>query len=133
MDAQTCTMPLYGLERVQTHHQMVWPWKLQSSHLDSSSIFQKVLSHSPVSSFFSLIQRATCIMRRGISQSLQSDSTVSSSSRGREVLLNKGPHASLSLNELNLFERIFRLPFLYLLPDFTDGRLCGARHCKHAH
>eukprot|EP00420_Gonyaulax_spinifera_P029658 CAMPEP_0197883094 /NCGR_PEP_ID=MMETSP1439-20131203/10037_1 /TAXON_ID=66791 /ORGANISM="Gonyaulax spinifera, Strain CCMP409" /LENGTH=79 /DNA_ID=CAMNT_0043502799 /DNA_START=48 /DNA_END=283 /DNA_ORIENTATION=+ len=33
--------------------QMVWPWKLQSSHLDSSSIFQKVLSHSPVSSFFS--------------------------------------------------------------------------------
>ena len=30
--------------------QMVWPWKLQSSHLDSSNIFQKVLSHSPVSS-----------------------------------------------------------------------------------
>ena len=29
--------------------QMVWPWKLQSSHLDSSNIFQKVLSHSPVS------------------------------------------------------------------------------------
>ena len=28
---------------------MVWPWKLQSSHLDSSNIFQKVLSHSPVS------------------------------------------------------------------------------------
>merc|ERR1712232_656335 len=76
---------------------IVWPWKLQSSHLDSSSIFQKVLSHSPVSSFFSLIQSATCIMRRGISQSLHKDSTVSSSSRGREVLLNSGPHASLSL------------------------------------
>merc|ERR1712226_1702925 len=78
--------------------QMVWPWKLQSSHLDSSSIFQNVLSHSPVSSFFSLIHRATCIIRRGISQSLHKDSTVSSSSRGREVLLNKGPHASLSLH-----------------------------------
>merc|ERR1712232_1515437 len=59
--------------------QMVWPWKLQSSHLDSSSIFQNVLSHSPVSSFFSLIQSATCIMRRGMSQSLHKDSTVSSS------------------------------------------------------
>merc|ERR1712187_191105 len=78
-------------------HQMVWPWKLQSSHFDSSSIFQKVLSHSPVSSFFSLIQSATCIIRRGISQSLHNDSTVSSSSRGREVLLKSGPHASLSL------------------------------------
>merc|ERR1712139_352308 len=78
--------------------QMVWPWKLQSSHLDSSSIFQNVLSHSPVSSFFSLIQRATCIMRRGISQSLHKDSTVSSSSRGRDVLLKSGPHASLSLH-----------------------------------
>merc|ERR1719491_1530044 len=77
--------------------QMVWPWKLQSSHFDSSSIFQKVLSHSPVSSFFSLIQSATCIMRRGISQSLHSDSTVSSSSRGRDVLLKRGPQASLSL------------------------------------
>merc|ERR1712226_1688618 len=83
----------------QTHHvdQIVCPWKLQSSHLDSSNIFQNVLSHSPVSSFFSLIQRATCIMRRGISQSLHNDSTVSSSSLGREVLLNSGPQASLSL------------------------------------
>merc|ERR1712217_930312 len=80
-----------GFEGLQTHHQMVWPWKLQSSHLDSSSIFQKVLSHSPVSSFFSLIQSATCIMRRGMSQSLQRDSTVSSSSRGRDVLLKSGP------------------------------------------
>merc|ERR1712190_299015 len=71
--------------------QMVWPWKLQSSHFDSSSIFQNVLSHSPVSSFFSLIHNATCIMRRGISQSLHNDSTVSSSSRGREVLLKSGP------------------------------------------
>merc|ERR1740139_1937540 len=78
--------------------QMVCPWKLQSSHFDSSSIFQKVLSHSPVSSFFSLIQSATCIMRRGMSQSLQRDSTVSSSSRGREVLLKSGPQASLSLH-----------------------------------
>merc|ERR1719468_1475467 len=77
--------------------QMVWPWKLQSSHFDSSSIFQKVLSHSPVSSFFSLIHNATCIMRRGICQSLQRESTVSSSSRGLEVLLNNGPQASLSL------------------------------------
>merc|ERR1711862_368619 len=77
--------------------QIVWPWKLQSSHLDSSSIFQKVLSHSPVSSFFSLIQSATCIMRLGISQSDHNDSTVSSSSRGREVLLKRGPQASLSL------------------------------------
>merc|ERR1711866_42901 len=85
--------------------QMVWPWKLQSSHFDSSNIFQKVLSHSPVSSFFSLIQRATCIMRRGISQSLQSDSTVSSSSRGREVLLNSGPHASLSLQTSSICSR----------------------------
>merc|ERR1719192_692469 len=80
-----------------TPAQIVWPWKLQSSHLDSSSIFQKVLSHSPVSSFFSLIHNATCIMRRGMSQSLHSDSTVSSSSRGREVLLKSGPQASLSL------------------------------------
>merc|ERR1740121_2834827 len=79
-------------------HQMVWPWKLQSSHFDSSSIFQNVLSHSPVSSFFSLIHSATCIMRRGMSQSLHSDSTVSSSSRGRDVLLKSGPHASLSLH-----------------------------------
>merc|ERR1711988_875032 len=78
--------------------QMVWHWKLQSSHFDSSSIFQNVLSHSPVSSFFSLIHSATCIMRRGMSQSLHNDSTVSSSSRGREVLLNSGPHASLSLH-----------------------------------
>merc|ERR1719469_166377 len=93
----TRTMTLVRLESSQTPHQMVWPWKLQSSHLDSSSIFQKVLSHSPVSSFFSLIQSATCIIRRGMSQSLQRDSTVSSSSRGREVLLNNGPHASLSL------------------------------------
>merc|ERR1712084_81545 len=77
--------------------QMVWPWKLQSSHFDSSSIFQNVLSQSPVSSFFSLIHKATCIMRRGMSQSLHKDSTVSSSSRGREVLLNSGPQASLSL------------------------------------
>merc|ERR1711937_159874 len=76
--------------------QIVWPWKLQSSHLDSSIILQKVLSHSPVSSFFSLIQSATCIIRRGISQSLQRLSTVSSSSRGREVLLKRGPQASLS-------------------------------------
>merc|ERR1740129_484932 len=74
-----------------TQPQMVCPWKLQSSHFDSSSIFQKVLSHSPVSSFFSLIQSATCIIRRGMSQSLQRDSTVSSSSRGREVLLKRGP------------------------------------------
>merc|ERR1719203_976374 len=79
-------------------YQIVWPWKLQSSHLDSSNIFQNVLSHSPVSSFFSLIQRATCIIRRGMSQSLHSDSTVSSSSRGLEVLLNRGPQASLSLH-----------------------------------
>merc|ERR1711866_37647 len=78
--------------------QIVWPWKLQSSHLDSSSIFQNVLSHSPVSSFFSLIQRATCIIRRGMSQSLNNDSTVSSSSRGLEVLLKSGPQASLSLH-----------------------------------
>merc|ERR1712203_505290 len=76
---------------------IVWPWKLQSSHLDSSSIFQNVLSHSPVSSFFSFIHKATCIILRGISQSLHKDSTVSSSSRGRDVLLNNGPHASLSL------------------------------------
>merc|ERR1719491_2855255 len=80
-----------------TKTQMVWPWKLQSSHFDSSNIFQNVLSHSPVSSFFSLIQSATCIMRRGISQSLHNDSTLSSSSRGRDVLLKRGPHASLSL------------------------------------
>merc|ERR1740129_47361 len=66
-----------------TQPQMVCPWKLQSSHFDSSSIFQKVLSHSPVSSFFSLIQSA---------------STVSSSSRGRDVLLKSGPQASLSLH-----------------------------------
>merc|ERR1719220_2985060 len=84
---------------------IVWPWKLQSSHLDSSNIFQKVLSHSPVSSFFSLIQRATCIMRRGMSQSLHKDSTVSSSSRGREVLLNNGPHASLSLQTSSICSR----------------------------
>merc|ERR1719408_692514 len=76
---------------MQPPNQIVCPWKLQSSHLDSSSIFQNVLSHSPVSSFFSLIQRATCIMRLGMSQSLQRDSTVSSSSRGREVLLKRGP------------------------------------------
>merc|ERR1712014_199321 len=86
-----------SLEASQARHQMVWPWQLQSSHFDSSSIFQKVLSHSPVSSFFSLIQSATCIIRRGMSQSLHRDSTVSSSSRGREVLLNNGPQASLSL------------------------------------
>merc|ERR1719367_1158911 len=85
--------------------QIVWPWKLQSSHLDSSSIFQKVLSHSPVSSFFSLIQSATCIIRRGMSQSLHRDSTVSSSSRGLEVLLNKGPHASLSLQTSSICSR----------------------------
>merc|ERR1719171_1849316 len=85
--------------------QMVWPWKLQSSHLDSSSIFQKVLSHSPVSSFFSFIQRATCIMRRGMSQSLHNDSTVSSSSRGRDVLLNRGPQASLSLHTSSICSR----------------------------
>merc|ERR1719222_527469 len=83
---------------VRPIHQMVWPWKLQSSHFDSSNIFQKVLSHSPVSSFFSLIHNATCIMRLGMSQSLHSASTVSSSSRGRAVLLNNGPHASLSLH-----------------------------------
>merc|ERR1712127_7334 len=83
--------------------QMVWPWKLQSSHLLSSSIFQKVLSHSPVSSFFSLIQRATCIIRRGMSQSLQRDSTVSSSSRGREVLLKRGPQVSLSLQTISIY------------------------------
>merc|ERR1719221_1040444 len=83
---------------VQTRHQMVWPWKLQSSHLLSSSIFQKVDSHSPVSSFFSFIQRASCIIRRGMSQSLHNDSTVSSSSRGLDVLLNSGPQASLSLH-----------------------------------
>merc|ERR1711879_886075 len=77
--------------------QMVCPWKLQSSHFDSSSIFQKVDSHSPVSSFFSLIHSATCIIRRGMSQSLHKDSTVSSSSLGREVLLKRGPQASLSL------------------------------------
>merc|ERR1740117_2510516 len=82
--------------------QMVWPWKLQSSHLDSSSIFQNVLSHSPVSS---LIQRATCIMRRGMSQSLHKDSTVSSSSLGREVLLKRGPHASLSLQTSSICSR----------------------------
>ena len=39
---------------------------------------------------------SACIIRRGMSQSLHRDSTVSSSSRGREVLLNKGPQASLS-------------------------------------
>merc|ERR1719198_472097 len=88
-----------------SHAQMVCPWKLQSPHFDSSSIFQNVLSHSPVSSFFSLIQRATCIMRRGMSQSLQSDSTVSSSSRGLDVLLNKGPHASLSLQTNSICSR----------------------------
>mmetsp|Transcript_65829 Transcript_65829/g.214221 ORF Transcript_65829/g.214221 Transcript_65829/m.214221 type:complete len:201 (-) Transcript_65829:36-638(-) len=81
---------------------MVCPWKLQSSHLDSSSIFQNVLSHSPVSSFFSLIHNATCIMRRGMSQSLHRDSTVSSSSRGREVLLKSGPQASLSLHTISI-------------------------------
>merc|ERR1719324_1892317 len=81
-----------------TPAQIVWPWKLQSSHLLSSSIFQKVLSHSPVSSFFSLIHSATCIMRLGMSQSLHKLSTVSSSSRGRDVLLKSGPHASLSLH-----------------------------------
>merc|ERR1719432_556634 len=86
-----------GLINADAPTQMVWPWKLQSTHFDSSSIFQKVLSHSPVSSFFSLIHKATCIMRRGISQSLHKDSTVSSSSRGREVLLKSGPQASLSL------------------------------------
>merc|ERR1719284_1759052 len=85
--------------------QIVWPWKLQSSHFDSSSIFQKVLSHSPVSSFFSLIHKATCIIRRGMSQSLHSDSTVSSSSRGREVLLKSGPHASLSLQKSSICSR----------------------------
>merc|ERR1740139_2028194 len=86
------------LDLAATANQMVCPWKLQSSHLESSSIFQKVLSHSPVSSFFSLIHSATCIMRLGMSQSLHKDSTVSSSSRGREVLLKRGPQASLSLH-----------------------------------
>merc|ERR1719440_1361948 len=85
--------------------QSEWPWKLQSSHLDSSIIFQKVLSHSPVSSFFSLIQSATCIIRRGTSQSLQRLSTVSSSSRGREVLLKSGPQASLSLQTSSICSR----------------------------
>merc|ERR1712139_182267 len=86
-------------------NQMVWPWKLQSSHFDSSNIFQNVLSHSPVSSFFSLIQSATCIMRLGMSQSLHKDSTVSSSSRGREVLLKSGPQASLSLQTNSICSR----------------------------
>merc|ERR1712217_917069 len=86
-------------------YQIVWPWKLQSSHFDSSSIFQKVLSHSPVSSFFSLIHKATCIIRRGISQSLHKLSTVSSSSRGRDVLLNRGPQASLSLHTNSICSR----------------------------
>merc|ERR1719263_792965 len=82
---------------MQPPNQIVCPWKLQSSHFDSSNIFQNVLSHSPVSSFFSLIHNATCIIRLGMSQSLHKDSTVSSSSRGRDVLLKRGPHASLSL------------------------------------
>ena len=41
-------------------------------------------------------QHPACIIRRGMSQSLHKDSTVSSSSRGRDVLLNSGPQASLS-------------------------------------
>merc|ERR1719453_1485958 len=85
--------------------QSVCPWKLQSSHLDSSSIFQKLLSHSPVSSFFSLIHRATCIILLGISQSLHNDSTVSSSSLGLDVLLNRGPQASLSLHTSSICSR----------------------------
>merc|ERR1719263_1527301 len=91
---RTCTL----CHRTTGPAQIVCPWKLQSSHLDSSSIFQKVLSHSPVSSFFSFIHSATCIIRRGMSQSLHKDSTISSSSRGRDVLLNNGPQASLSLH-----------------------------------
>merc|ERR1719424_2556680 len=87
--------------------QRVWPWKFQSSHFDSSIILQKVLSHSPVSSFFSLIHSATCIMRRGTSQSLQRLSTVSSSSRGRDVLLKRGPHASLSLEISSICSRSY--------------------------
>merc|ERR1711941_148584 len=83
---------------MQPLSQMVCPWKLQSSHFDSSNIFQNVLSHSPISSFLSFIQSATCIIRRGMSQSLHNDSTVSSSSRGLEVLLKSGPQASLSLH-----------------------------------
>merc|ERR1719281_1607236 len=96
-----CTTSL----KLHNSAQMVCPWKLQSSHLDSSSIFQKVLSHSPVSSFFSLIHSATCIIRRGMSQSLHKDSTVSSSSRGREVLLKRGPQASLSLHTNSICSR----------------------------
>merc|ERR1719197_2402471 len=78
---------------------------LQSSHLDCSGVLKNVFSHSPVSSFLSLIQSATCIIRRGISQSLHKDSTVSSSSRGRDVLLKSGPQASLSLHTSSICSR----------------------------
>merc|ERR1711924_428159 len=94
-------------------------WKLQSSHRDSSIILQKVLSHSPVSSFFSLIHRATCIIRRGISQSLHRLSTLSSSSRGREVLLNRGPQASLSLEMSSICSKSFGFPLMDLLANLT--------------
>merc|ERR1719330_456019 len=55
------------------------------------------LGVSRASSLFSLIQSANCVMRRGMPQSLHKDSTVSSSSLGRDVLLKSGPQASLSL------------------------------------
>jgi len=55
--------------------------------------FPEVVSHSPFSSFFFLIQRATYSFLRFMSESLHKDSTVSSPLRSRGVLTNVGPHA----------------------------------------
>merc|ERR1712146_498344 len=46
-------------------------------------------------------------MRRGMSQSLHRLSTDSSSSRGREVLLNRGPQASLSFEMSSICSRTY--------------------------
>merc|ERR1719166_702242 len=52
--------------------------------------------------------------------------------RARGLVEQWPPGILVLAHQLNLFQRILRLPFLNLLPNLADRSLGGDGHCKHA-
>merc|ERR1719510_2364897 len=52
--------------------------------------------------------------------------------RARGLVEQWPPGIFVLAHQLNLFQRILRLPFLDLLPNLADRSLGGDGHCKHA-
>merc|ERR1719330_1768827 len=50
----------------------------------------------------------------------------------RSFVEEGAPGVLVLADQLDLLQRVLRLPLLHLLPDLADSRLGGDRHCEHA-